>query len=63
MKITVNTNACGGQGVCTGIRPDVFNVGDDDTVSLLTESFTDADRQDLADAVFLCPTQALRLEM
>lgn len=62
MKITVDTNVCTGHGVCEGIRPDVFEVGDDGIVHLLTEDISDADRQDLEDAVAQCPTQALRLE-
>jgi ferredoxin len=63
MKLHVDVDICGGQGVCTGIRPDIFEIGDDNTVYLLTDDFTEADLPDLADAVFLCPTQALRLDL
>jgi ferredoxin len=62
MKLFIDTKTCRGQGVCTGIRPDIFDIGDDETVRLRREDFTEADRQDLEDAVFLCPTLALRLE-
>lgn len=62
MKITVDTSACTGHGVCEGIRPDIFEVGDDGLVHLQTEEFTEDDRRDLEDCVDQCPTQALSLE-
>lgn len=62
MKMHIDTDVCTGHGVCEGIRPDIFEVGDDGIALLLTEEFTDGDRQDLEDAVDQCPTQALRLE-
>lgn len=61
MKITIG-NACTGHGVCEGIRPDLFEVGDDGYAHLLNEEFTEADRADLEYAVEQCPTQALKLE-
>jgi ferredoxin len=61
MKITIG-EMCTGHGVCEGIRPDIFEVGDDGQAHLLTEDFTDADREDLEYAVEQCPTQALRLQ-
>ncbi|MQA61776.1 MAG: ferredoxin [Actinophytocola sp.] len=62
MKMHIDTDVCTGHGVCEGIRPDIFEVGDDGIAHLLTEEFTEEDRQDLEDAVDQCPTQALRLE-
>ncbi len=62
MKMHIYTDLCTGHGVCEVIRPDIFEVGDDGIVHLLTEDFTEADRRDLEDAVCQCPTQALRLE-
>ncbi len=58
MKMHIDTDLCIGHGACEAIWPDIFEVGDDGIVLLLTE----ADRQDLEDAVCHCPTQALRLE-
>ena len=58
----IDTSGCDGHGVCEGIRPDIFQVGDDCIVRLLTHDFTEADRQDLDDAVYQCPAQALRFE-
>lgn len=62
MKITIDTDACTGHGICESIREDIFEVGDDGLVHLLTTEFTEDDREDLMDAVDQCPTQALRLE-
>lgn len=62
MKMHIDESVCTGHGVCEGIRPDIFEVGDDGIVQLLTEEFTEDDRQDLEDCVDQCPTQALRLE-
>jgi ferredoxin len=62
MKMLIDADLCTGQSVCEGIRPDIFAVGDDGIVHLVTEEYTEADREDLVDAVYQCPTQALRLE-
>ncbi len=63
MKMHIDADLCTGQSVCEGIRPDIFEVGDDGIVHLVTEELTEADREDLEDAVYQCPTQALRLEL
>jgi ferredoxin len=62
MKMHIDTNACTGHGVCESIRPDIFEVGSDNIAYLLTTEFAESDRPDLEDAVYRCPTQALRLE-
>jgi ferredoxin len=62
LTVHIDTGACTGLGVCVAIRPDIFEVGDDRIVHLLTAAFTEADRPDLEDAVYDCPTQALELE-
>ncbi len=62
MKIHVDTDRCTGHGVCESLLPEVFEVGDDGIVHLLTEEFEPDWRGDLEAAVAECPTQALRLE-
>lgn len=62
MKINVDTDRCTGHGVCESIAPEVFEVGDDGIVHLLTTDLTEAMRSDLESAVAECPTQALSLE-
>jgi ferredoxin len=62
MRIHVDTDKCTGHGVCESINPEVFEVGDDGIVHVLTEILTEDLREDLETAVAECPTQALRLE-
>jgi ferredoxin len=62
MRLHIDLNRCIGSGSCEDIRPDIFEVGDDGVVHLVTDQFTEADRQDLLNAVHQCPTRALSLE-
>jgi ferredoxin len=62
MKIQVDLDRCTGHGVCESIRDDVFEVGEDGVVHLLTDSLTADMRPQLEEAVAECPTQALTLE-
>lgn len=62
MKIHVDTDRCTGHGVCESLVPDVFEVGDEGVVHLLTDDLAGVQRNDLELAVAECPTQALRLE-
>jgi len=62
MKMHLDAHLCIGHGACEDIRPDIFRIGDDGIVQLVTETFTEDDRQDLEEAVRQCPTLALRLE-
>jgi len=62
MKITIDTDKCTGHGVCESLAPEIFEVGDEGIVHLLTESLTDDMRSRLEEAVAECPTQALSLE-
>jgi ferredoxin len=62
MRIDVNTGRCTGHGVCQLAAPEVFEVGDDAVVRLLTENPGEALRSAIEEAVAECPEQALRLE-
>jgi ferredoxin len=62
MKINVDTDRCTGHGVCESLAPEVFEVGDDGIVHLLTEDLAEDQRATLESAVAECPTQALSLE-
>jgi ferredoxin len=62
MKMRIDTDVCSGNGVCESIAPDVFEVGDDGIVHMLTEDLTEEMRADLQAACDGCPTQALSLE-
>jgi ferredoxin len=62
MRITIDTDKCTGHGVCESLAPEIFEVGDEGIVHLLTESLTENMRSSLEEAVAECPTQALSLE-
>jgi ferredoxin len=62
MRLHIDTDRCTGSGVCESIAPEVFEVGDDGFVHLLTEDLPADMRDDLQDACDRCPTQALSLE-
>jgi ferredoxin len=44
------------------MAPDVFEVGDDGALVLLTDDITDEGLQFVEEAVAGCPTEALRIE-
>jgi ferredoxin len=62
MKIQVDTARCSGHGVCQLAAPEVFEVGDDSVVRLLTGNPGEELRGAVEEAVAECPEQALRLE-
>jgi ferredoxin len=62
MKISVDTDRCTGHGVCESLAPEIFEVGDDGIVHLLTADLTEDQRPIIESAVAECPTQALSLE-
>jgi len=60
MKVEAN-DKCVGNGICEGIHPSVFEVGDDGVVIVHNDKIREEDH-DLVDyAVKSCPAQALRL--
>jgi ferredoxin len=61
MRINVDTDRCIGTGMCESLAPDVFEVGHDGFVHLLTEDFPADRRATFENAVAECPTQALSL--
>jgi ferredoxin len=62
MRINVDTDRCTGHGVCESIAEDIFEVGDDGIVHLLIEDVPESRRDEIAEAVAECPTQALSIE-
>lgn len=61
MKIFVDRTRCAGLGVCESVAPEVFEVGDDGTVVLLTEAVPEGMLESVQQAVYGCPNEALRL--
>jgi ferredoxin len=62
VRIVADTERCVSSGMCALTRPDYFDQDDvDGRVVLLADEAEDCD-DELADAVRLCPSGALRLE-
>lgn len=59
MRVRVDPALCETNSICMGIAPDVFEVGDDDAVSVLLENPPESMRKDVLNAVKLCPMQAI----
>lgn len=56
----IDTTRCTGHGMCELAAEDVFEVGDDGTVQLLTVP-DDDQRHEVEQAVADCPTRALSI--
>jgi len=59
MKIDVDWGLCESNGVCMGIIPEVFQLGDDDMLTVLQTEVTPENEADLREAVRQCPRQAI----
>lgn len=61
MKVTVDYGLCEANGVCMGINPDVFDLDDDDQLTILKPEITPDTEHDVNEAVRQCPRQALSI--
>ena len=62
MRIVVDRDRCTGLGMCEGIAPDVFEVGDDGALALHLEEVPPDREDEMREAVGACPTEALSLQ-
>ena len=62
MKIDVDWGLCESNGVCMGIIPEVFQLGDDDMLSVLQEELTPDNEEGVREAIRQCPRQAISLK-
>jgi ferredoxin len=62
MRVVVDPELCETNSICMGLAPDVFEVGEDDTVTVLLENPPESLRKDVENAVRLCPRQAIALQ-
>jgi ferredoxin len=61
MRIVVDRDKCTGLGMCEGEAPDLFEVQDDGSLTVLDDK-PSADRREAAEAaVESCPTEALSI--
>ncbi|OHV06400.1 ferredoxin [Mycobacterium talmoniae] len=62
MKVVVDYGLCEANGVCMGINPEVFELNDDDELTILQPEVTPETEHDVREAVRQCPRQALSIE-
>ena len=60
-KIEVDWGLCESNGVCMGIIPTVFQLEDDDTLSVLQDEVTPENEEQVREAVRQCPRQAISI--
>lgn len=60
-RVTVDKCRCTAIGLCEANSPDVFEIGDDGLITLLSEEFDLERRQELEEAAMNCPTQAITI--
>jgi ferredoxin len=60
-KIEIDWGLCESNGVCMGINPEVFHLGDDDMLTVLQEEVTPEIESDVREAVRQCPRQAISI--
>jgi ferredoxin len=60
-KIEVDWGLCESNGVCMGIIPEVFHLGDDDVLTVLQDDVTPENEEQVRDAVRQCPRQAISI--
>ncbi len=61
MRIAVDFDACQSNALCMSAAPEVFEVRDDGYLYILLEEPGEELRAKVADAVKLCPTQAITI--
>lgn len=60
-RIEVNYDRCTGLGMCEAEAPELFEVQDDGSLTVLDERPAEEHRDACEAAVAACPTEALRL--
>jgi ferredoxin len=61
MRVTVDRELCESNGICVGFVPEVFDLDDDDVLTITEPSPPEQLREQLQLAVVRCPRQALTL--
>jgi ferredoxin len=60
-KIQVDWGLCESNGVCMGVIPEVFQLEDDDTLTVLQDEVTPENEKLVLEAVRQCPRQAISI--
>ena len=62
MKVVVDYDLCEANALCMSCCPEVFRVEEDDTLTVLMDEPPEKLRDQVEEAVRLCPRQAIVLE-
>lgn len=62
MRVIVDWDLCQGHGMCEEEAPEVFEVNDDGTLTVLQERPPESLRAKVEAACTYCPTRAIRIE-
>ncbi len=62
MRVVVDMNLCEANGLCMGIAPEIFELDDDDELTVLEERPDESQRTLVEEAVRQCPKQAISIE-
>jgi ferredoxin len=62
MRIEVDWDLCESNGVCMGIIPEVFQLEDNDMLTVLQPEVTPENESLVREAVRQCPRQAISIE-
>jgi ferredoxin len=60
-KIDVDWGLCESNGICMGINAEIFELGDDDMLTVHQEEVTPEIESDVREAVRQCPRQAISI--
>jgi ferredoxin len=60
-RVEVDFGLCESNGVCMGILPEVFHLGDDDQLIVMQPEVTPANEAQVREAVRQCPRQAISI--
>lgn len=61
-RVVVDLGLCESNGFCMGIIPEVFDLGEDDELRLLSDEVTPDNEALIRDAVRQCPRQAISID-
>ncbi|WP_068274116.1 ferredoxin [Aldersonia kunmingensis] len=61
MRIEVDFGLCEANAICVGINSEVFDLSDDDELTVLQPEVTPDNEADVRDAVRQCPRQAIAI--
>ncbi|WP_319448739.1 MULTISPECIES: ferredoxin [unclassified Mycobacterium] len=61
MRILVDFGLCESNGLCMGVTPEIFDLGDDDRLTVLQPQVLPETELEVLEAIRQCPRQAISL--